>query len=107
MGKIFDFNKTKRSYMTVKLRDGKTLVVRMPEKRVFERMQDMSELDDENNGDAYRYLLELVAEILSNNKNKEMVTAQYLEEEGYDIEELTAFLEEYGEFTNQLKNDPN
>lgn len=107
MAKLFDFNKIKRSYMTVKLRDGKTLVVRMPEKRVFEKMQDMSELDDENNGDAYRYLLELVAEILSNNKNKEMVTAQYLEEEGYDIEELTAFLEEYGEFTNQLKNDPN
>lgn len=107
--KSFDFGKVKRSFYTAKLKDGKVLVVNMPEKRVFEKMQTIQEFEEDEvkSGAAYEAMLELVAEILSNNKNRERITAQYLSEEKYDIEELVEFIQDYAGFVNQLKKNPN
>ena len=48
-----------------------------------------------------------MAEILSNNKNGERITAEYLESEEYDIEEIVAYINDYGDFVNSIKNNPN
>ena len=78
----------------------------MPEKRVFERMQSITEVEEDEDI-KYNDLLTLLAEILSNNKAGKEITAEYLENEKYDIEELVEYLKDYGQFVNSLKNNPN
>lgn len=102
----FDFGKLKRSFYTTTLKDGTVLVVNMPEKRVFERMQSITEVEEDEDI-KYNDLLTLMAEILSNNKAGKEITAEYLANEKYDIEELVEYLKDYGQFVNSLKNNPN
>lgn len=102
----FDFGKLKRSLYTTTLKDGTVLVVNMPEKRVFERMQSITEVEEDEDI-KYNDLLTLLAEILSNNKAGKEITTEYLENEKYDIEELVEYLKDYGQFVNSLKNNPN
>ena len=78
----------------------------MPEKRVFERMQSITEVEEDEDI-KYNDLLTLLAEILSNNKAGKEITTEYLENEKYDIEELVEYLKDYGQFVNSLKNNPN
>lgn len=72
-------------------------------------MQEISDLDEEevDGKEVYKTMLSLMAEILSNNKNGERITAEYLESEEYDIEEIVAYINDYGDFVNSIKNNPN
>ncbi|RHS59300.1 hypothetical protein DW961_00710 [Blautia sp. AM46-3MH] len=81
----------------------------MPKKSTFEKMQEISDLDEEevDGKEVYKTMLSLMAEILSNNKNGERITAEYLESEEYDIEEIVAYINDYGDFVNSIKNNPN
>ena len=96
--KSFNFGKMKRSFYTTTLKDGKVVIVNMPKKRTFEKMQEISDLDEEevDGKEVYKTMLSLMAEILSNNKNGERITAEYLENEEYDIEEIVAYINDYG-----------
>lgn len=107
--KNFDFGKLKRSFYPTKLKDGKILVVEMPKKRTFEKMQIINDIDTDEakSGEVYDEMLELLAEILSNNRGKELITAEYLEQEEYDIEEIIAYINDYADFVNSIKNNPN
>ena len=99
----------KRSFYTTTLKDGKVVIVNMPKKSTFEKMQEISDLDEEeiDGKEVYKTMLSLMAEILSNNKNWERITAEYLESEEYDIEEIVAYINDYGDFVNSIKNNPN
>ena len=99
----------KRSFYTTTLKDGKVVIVNMPKKSTFEKMQEISELDEEevDGKEVYKTMLSLMAEILSNNKNGARITAEYLESEEYDIEEIVAYINDYGDFVNSIKNNPN
>ena len=83
--------------------------INMPKKSTFEKMQEISDLDEEevDGKEVYKTMLSLMAEILSNNKNGERITAEYLESEEYDIEEIVAYINDYGDFVNSIKNNPN
>lgn len=107
--KSFDFGKLKRSFYPTKLKDGKTLVVEMPKKRTFEKMQIINDIDTDEakSGEVYDEMLGLLAEILSNNRGKDVITAEYLEQEEYDIEEIIAYINDYADFVNSIKNNPN
>lgn len=107
--KYFDFGKVKRSFLTTKLLDGTVLAVNMPRKRTFEKMQAINNIDEEDTGDieVYNELLELMSEILSNNKMNKEITAEDLENQGYNIELIVMFLKQYSDFVNSIKNDPN
>lgn len=107
--KIFDFGKVKRSFLTTKLLDGTVLVINMPRKRTFEKMQAINNIDEDDAGDieVYNELLELMSEILSNNKANQEITAEDLENQGYNIELIVMFLKQYSDFVNSIKNDPN
>lgn len=96
--KSFNFGKMKRSFYTTTLKDGKVVIVNMPKKSTFEKMQEISDLDEEevDGKEVYKTMLSLMAEILSNNKNGERITAEYLESEEYDIEEIVAYINDYG-----------
>ena len=99
----------KRSFYTTTLKDGKVVIVNMPKKSTLEKMQEISDLDEEevDGKEVYKTMLSLMAEILSNNKNGERITAEYLESEEYDIEEIVAYINDYGDFVNSIKNNPN
>ena len=99
----------KRSFYTTTLKDGKVVIVNMPKKSTFEKMQEISDMDEEevDGKEVYKTMLSLMAEILSNNKNGERITAEYLESEEYDIEEIVAYINDYGDFVNSIKNNPN
>ena len=65
----FDFNKVKRSFMTVTLKDNRKLIVKMPMKKTFEKLSALQEMDTDSMTaeDAMDTLGGLCAEILSHN----------------------------------------
>ena len=107
--KNFNFGKLKRSFLTTTLLDGTVLVVNMPKKSTFEKMNELNNIDEESTSDTevYNEILELMAEILSNNKGGKKIEADYLEEQGYDIELVIGYLCEYNDFVKSIRNDPN
>ena len=113
VNKSFSFNKFKRSFFTVELKapegeDGKKLVVKMPKKKTFEKLNTIGSLAEEDidvNG-AFDVMGGLMAEILSNNITGEKVSMDYITE-NYDIEEMYTFIDEFMDFVADKKTDPN
>lgn len=104
----FDFGKVKRSFYNTKLKDGTILLVNMPMKKTFEKITKIEELQEDDDAIlVYDTMLDLMAEILSNNKQKRQITTEYLEKEKYDIEEITAYIGDYAKFVETIKNNPN
>ena len=85
---------------------GKKILVRMPQKHVFEAIKDLEDTDEDNPTiEDTESIYRLLAAVLSNNMGKVPVTAEDVED--YDIEECTAILEAYMEFVDELKANPN
>ncbi|MBD5547517.1 MAG: hypothetical protein HDQ97_08970 [Lachnospiraceae bacterium] len=103
----FDFNKIKRTFFNVKLKDGRKLQVKMPMKKTFEKVAEMQNFSEEVNiDDAMDTLGALCAECLSHNMNGEKVTTQDITD-NYDIEEMQAFINEYYNFVGGVTDNPN
>ena len=104
----FDFNKIKRTFMTVKLKDGRKLIVKQPMKKTFEKITAVQDVDESKIGidEAMDIFGGLCAEILSNNMKDEKVSVDYMTG-NYDIEEMKVFVEQFMEFVSGLGNDPN
>ena len=104
----FDFNKIKRTFFNVTLKDGRKLVVKMPMKKTFEKISSLREVDENevSMDDALDTLGGLCAEVLSNNMSSEKVDTKYMTD-NYDIEEMRLFIEEYYNFTAGIKDNPN
>lgn len=104
----FDFNKIDRSFMPTKLKDGRTVVVKMPMKATFEKMQSIQEMNTEEMSvdDAMDTLGGICADILSNNMAKEKVTAEYMTG-NYDTEEMKMYLDTFMNFVNGVRDNPN
>ena len=115
--KPFNCNKIKRTFWPFTLKDkvdkegkviekGKTLTVRMPQKGVFEAIQEIQNMDEtEAQAQDANVIYDLLAAVLTNNMNKIKVTTSDLED--YDIEECTEILKAYMEFVDELKTNPN
>lgn len=115
--KEFNCNKLKRTFWPFTLKDktdeagkvtekGKKILVRMPQKHVFEAIKDLEDTDEDNPTiEDTESIYRLLAAVLSNNMGKVPVTAEDVED--YDIEECTAILEAYMEFVDELKANPN
>ena len=105
----FDFNKIKRTFFNVTLKDGTALQVKMPKKKTFGKVQALRTLQEDENadiGDVMDTMAGVMADCLSNNLNGVKVEPEQLE--NYDIEEMTAFIEEYYEkFVGEIQNNPN
>lgn len=107
MAQGFDFNKIKRSFFTVQLKDGRKLLVKMPMKKTFEKMNTINGMDDEiTPNEAMDELGSICAEILSNNMKGDTVTTEYMVD-SYDTEEMTMFVEGYMDLVSGVKSDPN
>ncbi len=105
----FDFNKIKRTFFNVTLKDGTALQVKMPKKKTFGKVKALRTLQEDENADiddVMDTMAGVMADCLSNNLNGVKVEPEQLE--NYDIEEMTAFIEEYYEkFVGEIQNNPN
>ena len=104
----FNFNKVKRSFTTVTLKDNRKLIVKMPMKKTFEKLSALQEMDTDSMTaeDAMDTLGGLCAEILSHNMTGEQVTTKEITDD-YDTEEMEALIDAYMEFAGGVKNNPN
>jgi hypothetical protein len=113
--KEFNMNKIKRTFWPFTLKDkkdengnvvekGKKIIVRMPQKGVFEAIKDVEANGTGEDADTST-IYNLVAAVLNNNMGNVKVSAE--EVESYDIEECTAILNAYMEFVDELKANPN
>lgn len=106
----FDFNKVKRTFFNVTLKDGRKLQVKMPMKKTFEKVAEMQnfteDAGDVSIDDIMDTLGALCAECLSHNLNGVRVTAQEITDD-YDIEEMQAFINEYYVFVGGVTQNPN
>lgn len=113
--KEFNMNKIKRTFWPFTLKDkkdengnvvekGKKIIVRMPQKGVFEAIKDVEANGTGEDADTST-IYNLVAAVLNNNMGKVKVSAE--EVESYDIEECTAILKAYMKFVDELKANPN
>ena len=115
--KEFNCNKLKRTFWPFTLKDkvdkdgnvvekGKKIVVRMPQKKVFEAIEEIQDIDEESAGiEDTGAIYRLVAAVLNNNMGRVPVTEADVAD--YDIEECTAILKAYMEFADELKQNPN
>ena len=115
--KEFNCNKLKRTFWPFTLKDktdedgnviekGKKIIVRMPQKKVFEAIKTLENLDEENaTVEDTEAIYDLLAAVLNNNMNKVKVTAEEMSD--YDIEECSEILKAYMDFVVELKMDPN
>ena len=115
--KEFNCNKLKRTFWPFTLKDktdkdgnvvekGKKIIVRMPQKQVFEAIKEIQDVEEENaTVEDTEAIYRLLAAVLNNNMNHVRVTEKNLED--YDIEECTAILEAYMAFVDELKTNPN
>lgn len=115
--KEFNCNKVKRTFWPFTMKDkvdeagnviekGKRIIVRMPQKHVFEAIKDLENVDEDNPTiEDTESIYRLMAAVLSNNMGRVPVTVEEVED--YDIEECTAILEAYMEFVDELKTNPN
>ena len=105
----FNFNKIKRTFFNVTLKDGTALQVKMPKKKTFGKVKALRTLQEDENADiddVMDTMAGVMADCLSNNLNGVKVEPEQLE--NYDIEEMTAFIEEYYEkFVGEIQNNPN
>ena len=112
----FNCNKIKRTFWPFTMKDkeeggkvvekGRNLIVRMPQKGVFEAIKALDSVDGDSPAlDDTEAIYSLLAAVLNNNMGGVKVTAADLED--YDIEECTAILDAYMAFVDELKADPN
>ena len=113
--KEFNMNKIKRTFWPFTLKDkkdengnvvekGKKIIVRMPQKGVFEAIKDVEANGTGEDADTST-IYNRVAAVVNNNMGNVKVSAE--EVESYDIEECTAILNAYMEFVDELKANPN
>ncbi len=111
----FNMNKIKRTFWPFTLKDradengnviekGKKIIVRMPQKKVFEAIKEVEANGTGEDADTST-IYSLVAAVLNNNMGNVAVSMEDIE--NYDIEECTEILNAYMEFVDELKTDPN
>ena len=107
---MLDYTKAKKNYLTIKLMDGTTLFVGMPKKNVFSALVSLRELmitAQADNLEAIDEIYSLAALILSNNKAKKEITAEYIGEM-FDTDDIKQLYNAYIEFTQgEVTADPN
>ena len=103
MANSFSFNKIKRKYFNVQLKNNKTYLVQMPEKGTFERLIELKNTVGEE--DSVRELYNCVAMMISNNKQGYKVTAKDIA--GYTIEEIMEFIKAYMGFVKGITEEKN
>ena len=114
--KSFDCNKIKRSFWPFTMKDeidengkitqkGKTILVQMPTKKVFEKLTEINDVSTSGSDADMDEVYGILHTILANNKGKVRIDRETVED--LDLEECMEIITAYMEFIDTLKLDPN
>jgi len=106
---MLDFTSVQKKFLTIKLIDENTVFVRMPTKQVFDSLNELREsitLLTVNDMEAVEHIYDLMAVILSNNRNGKEITSEYIGKI-LDIEDITILFNNYMNFVNGITDSPN
>lgn len=113
MAKVLNFNKIKKSYLTVTFADEKerTIMVCTPNKAIMDDLTllqaNIDEIgEDGTNETATGELYEACAKIMSRNKAGVKITKDYLERV-FDFEDIMIFFRAYRDFISEVVNQKN
>ena len=113
MSRIIDFNKQKKEYLTIKLRDKKqtTLLIGTPTKEILQEFIAIQEnIENEGGADAEAIndLYHICAKVMSFNKGGIKITGDYLSKEcEFDLEDIYIFYNGYMEFLASVTSAKN
>jgi len=106
---MLDLTKSAKRFMAINLIDDKSLMLRMPTKRVFNALVGLqTRLPEFKSNDIGMIdeMYELLSVIMSNNLNHEEISVEYLSKI-IDIEDLQTIYQEYMKFVKGVSDDPN
>lgn len=109
MGKALDFNKVKKSFLTVTLpdKDLTTLFILTPTKAIMDEFQLLQDsITDESKGEVMDDMYKICAKIMSRNKANIVITPGQLEK-CLDVEDLIIFINTYSNFLRGITNQKN
>lgn len=99
----FNFNDIKIDTFNITFDNGETVTLRPPKLKV---MRKAAGIKKGNNEEAVSKMIEIIAVILSNNKESRSFTADFVESE-FDTSDLISFLTHYFEWVASIKQNPN
>ena len=105
---MLDFSKVEKKYLDVKLRDGTTLYLGVPKKKLVSRLTQLkSNLEKTDEPEMlYDEITETVSEILSTNREDKTFTVQTVDKI-FDLEDMSLLVTEYAKFAESITNNPN
>lgn len=105
---MLDFTKMKKKFMTVKIDEETTLYITSPRKKDLENMFATNSMlaGGEISNEDVNLIYEMVADLLSNNKNKTEITADYISDI-FGLDDIMVFLEEYMKFVTGAMSQKN
>lgn len=113
MAHILDFNTVKKTYLTVTLADEKktVLMIGTPTKAVMDNLLVLQDAfknvnEEEIGSDVMDDLYQACARIMSNNKTRTKITAEYLAEL-FDFEDVFLFFSAYMDYISEVTNSKN
>lgn len=110
MAQVLDFNKVKKSYLTIILPDEEQtkLSLMTPTKKLLNELSEMlpEETGEMPSEEDLESLFELTARLMSRNKTGKQITAEQLSD-CLDFEDLVAFFNAYTEFVSNIANSKN
>lgn len=114
MSKELNFQKAKKTFLTVTMPDDEKILIRNPTKKIMDAMTDLSEefkalegvdpeeADTEQSRESITRIYEACALIMSNNIARKPITVAYLEDL-LDVEDLITFFKTYTDFIAALQ----
>lgn len=105
---MLDFSKIEKKYLDVKLRDGSTLYLGVPKKKLVSRFTKLKSNLEKTDAPEMLYdeITETVAEILSSNRENKTFTVQTVDEM-FDLEDMSLLVTEYAKFAESITKNPN
>lgn len=105
---MLDFTQREKKCLPVKLFDGTVVSLRVPKKKLYTKIVSLEKSlkDNEDIESVYDGIIEVTAEILSNNKSGREFTEAEIDEI-MDIEDMSLIILEYAKFAGGITNNPN
>lgn len=112
MGKVLNFNKIKKTYLTVTLADenNTTVMIGTPTKAMMDdlvNLQDtLSGLSEDTSMEATDELYSMCAKLMSRNKNGIAIEKDFLANV-FDVEDIVIFFNAYMDFVTEISSAKN
>lgn len=101
---VVDFTHASKNFLTVKMKDKSTLFVSPPKKKIFTKFEEIQRMQGEGTAGSEE-VYQLMAEILSNNKQDKKISADDLQD--FDSDDIKLLFAAYRDFVMGESQNPN